>query len=74
MVEYVAKNNIRHGIDRAPFLGTIVPSARAPAVTRPIYMDLSSDVAVSHPTTRHDGDWVRAVIDTVEVAVHLCKQ
>ena len=57
MVEHVTENDIGHIVNRAPVFGTIVPATRVPAV-RSINVDLSSDVAVSHPTSRHDWDGI----------------
>ena len=70
MIEQIAQNDIRHFGNRAPPFGAVVSGAGAPAV-RSVYMDLSGDVAVSHPTPWHDGYGIQVVVDTVKVPVHL---
>ena len=37
-------------------------------------MDLSTDVAVPHPTPRYDGDGIQVVVYTVKVPIHLHKK
>lgn len=71
MVKQIAQKDIGHVSNRAPFLGTVVPAARVPTAGS-FDMNLSTDVAVSHPASRHDGDRVRIVVYAFEVSVHLC--
>lgn len=70
MVEQVAQKDIGHIGNRAPFIGAIVPAARAPLV-RPFNVNLSPDVAIPHPAPGHNGDRVQIVVHAVEVSVHL---
>ena len=73
MIQNIAQKNVGHARNRAPIFSAIISAARVPVV-RSIYVDLSSDVAVSHPAAGHDGDWVQIMVDTVEVPVHLDKK
>ena len=70
MIKHIAQENIGHIGNRAPLISVIAPTARAPAV-RSINVNLSVDVAISHPESRHDGDWVQIVVHAIEVSVHL---
>jgi hypothetical protein len=70
MIQDIAHKNVWHARNRASILGIIISVAGVPAVGS-IYVNLSSDVAVSHPTTRHDRNRVQIVVDTVEVPVDL---
>jgi len=70
MVEQIAQKDTGHICNRAPTIGTIVPGARSPAV-RSINVNLSADVAITHPAPGHDGDRVRIVVYPLEVSVHL---
>jgi hypothetical protein len=70
MVEQIAQNDIGHIRNRAPSLGAIASGARVPAV-RPFDVNLSADVAITHPAPGHDGDRIRIVVYAFEVSVHL---
>jgi hypothetical protein len=70
MIQQITQENVWNVRNRASLFCVIVSATRAPAV-RSIYVDLSTDVAVSYPTPGHDGDWVPFVIDAVEVPVDL---
>jgi hypothetical protein len=73
MVEHIAHNDIGHIVNGAPFFGTIVSAARVPPAGS-LYVDLSCDVAVSHPSPRYDRYGIQVVVYAVEVPVHLRKK
>ena len=70
MVKNVAHKNIWHFSNRAPTSGAVISAARVPGI-RLFDVNLSSDVAVTHPASRHDRDRIRIVVNTFEVSVHL---
>jgi hypothetical protein len=70
MIQDIAHKNVWHASNRASILGIIISVARVPVVGS-IYVNLSSDVAVSHSAARNDGNRIQIVVYTVEVPVDL---